>query len=71
MNAEVEKKLVASGLQIYYPTPEERELWKNKANMPAIWKELCDPWLEKHFPGKQMSLKIMDELDQIKKDLKQ
>jgi hypothetical protein len=33
--------------------------------MPAIWKELCDPWLEKHYPGQNMGQKIRDELERI------
>lgn len=64
-----QKKLVESGLEIYYPTPEEREMFRKKANMPEIWKELCDPWLEKHFPGQNMSKKILDELDRIRDDV--
>ncbi len=59
------EKLMASGLEIYFPTAEERELFRKKSNMPEIWKELCNPWLEKHFPGQDMSKKILDELEGI------
>jgi TRAP-type C4-dicarboxylate transport system substrate-binding protein len=67
---EYQKKLMASGLEIYFPTPEEREMFRKKANMPQVWKELCDPWLEKHFPGQNMSKKILDELDRIRVEIR-
>jgi len=60
------QKVAAMGVQIYFPTPQEREIWRQKANMPSIWAELCDPWLEKHYPGQQMSKKILEELDRIR-----
>ncbi len=64
------KKFVTeAGLQIYYPTPEEREIWRKKSNMPAIWEELCDPWLEEHYPGQNMSQKILTELDRIREEV--
>lgn len=66
MNKIYEKRLKESGLEIYYPSQEEREIFRKKANMPEIWKELCDPWLEKHFPKQNMTKKILDELDRIK-----
>ena len=60
------KKTVAeAGVEIYYPTFEEREVFRKKANMPAVWAELCDPWLEKHYPGQNMSRKLQDELARI------
>ena len=64
---EYEKKVIAAGLQVYKPTPAERELWRQKANMPAVWDELCKPWLEKHYPGQNMTQKIQDELAKITK----
>jgi TRAP-type C4-dicarboxylate transport system substrate-binding protein len=64
-----EKKLLTSGLQIYFPTPQERKMFRDKARMPQIWKELCDPWLEKHFPGQNMSQNIRDELDRIRVEI--
>jgi TRAP-type C4-dicarboxylate transport system substrate-binding protein len=62
---EYKKILVSSGLIIYYPTEAERDAFRKKANRPAIWKELCDPWLEKHYPGQNMGQKIRDELERI------
>ncbi len=35
-----------------------------------IIKEIsCDPWLEKHFPGQNMSQKILDELERIRAEV--
>jgi TRAP-type C4-dicarboxylate transport system substrate-binding protein len=65
-----QEKLKSTGLEIYYPTPEEREMFRKKANMPEVWKELCVPWLEKHFPGENMSQKIRDELERIRTALR-
>ena len=59
----------AGGLEIYYPTPEERDVFRQKANMPAVWEELCDPWLEEHYPGQNMSQKLQDELLRISKEV--
>lgn len=55
-----------TGFEIYYPTEEERELFRQKANMPAIWDELCKPWLEKHYPGQNMTEKVQEELKKIR-----
>ena len=51
---------------ITWLTDEERAVWREKANMPEIWKELCDPWLEKRWPGQDMGAKIRAELDKIR-----
>ena len=60
------KKIIADGgCEVYYPTPEERELFREKANLPEIWEELCKPWLEKHYPGENMTQKVLDELERI------
>jgi len=64
-----QKKLMDSGLKIYFLTPQERKVWRDKARMDKIWKELCDPWLEKHFPGQNMSQKIRDELARISAEM--
>jgi C4-dicarboxylate-binding protein DctP len=64
-DADFKKIIVDGGVEIYYPTPEERELFREKANMSAIWEELCKPWLEKHYPGENMTQKVLDELEKI------
>jgi C4-dicarboxylate-binding protein DctP len=60
------KKVAAAGLIIYYPAAAEREVFRKKANMPAVWDELCKPWLDKHYPGQNMAKKIQDELEKIR-----
>lgn len=64
-DAEFIKTIEEGGVEIYYPTAEEREQFRVKANMPAIWEELCKPWLEKHYPGENMTQKVLDELEKI------
>ncbi len=59
-------KLKESGMDIYMPTANERSQWRNKANMPAIWHDLADPWLEKHYPGQNMGQTIRDDLAKIR-----
>ena len=51
---------------ITWITEEERAVWREKANMPAVWKEICDPWLEKVWPGQDMGAKIRAELDAVR-----
>jgi len=51
-----------SSFEIYYPTEAERALFREKANVVSIWEELCTPWLEKNFPGQNMTQKILDGL---------
>lgn len=41
--------------EIYYPTEAERALFRDKAEALGIWEELCTPWLEKHYPGQNMT----------------
>ena len=64
-DAEFMKIVAEGGVEIYYPTAEEREQFRVKANMPAIWEELCKPWFEKHYPGQNMTQKVLEELSQI------
>lgn len=52
--------------EIYYPTTAERAAFRDKADMLSIWQELCKPWLDKHYPGQDMTQKILDELDAIR-----
>jgi TRAP-type C4-dicarboxylate transport system substrate-binding protein len=70
---EAEERNYIKKLETDYPnftitwlTPEELAVWREKANMPAIWAELCDPWLEKFWPGENMGAKIRAELDAIR-----
>jgi C4-dicarboxylate-binding protein DctP len=53
--------------EIYYPTDEERAAFREKANVLSIWNELCKPWLDKHYPGQNMTEKILAELEANRK----
>ncbi len=64
------KKIVDAGLQIYYPTPADRDVFRKKANMPAVWKELATPWLDKRYPGQNMTEKMLSELDKVRASVK-
>ena len=59
------KKVDESDCEIVGLTDEERAAFRKDSNMPAVWKELCDPWLEKHFPGQNMSENLQKQLDDI------
>ena len=54
------------GIEVYFPTLEEKTLFREKSNMSAIWEEICKPWLEKTYPGQNMTQKILDELTKIR-----
>jgi len=58
-------KVEESDCKIIWLTDEERAAFRRDSNMPAVWKELCDPWLEKHFPGQNMSEKLQKQLEDI------
>jgi len=65
-NISFKKKIVDAGVEIYYPSAAERAVWRDKSNMPAIWDELCKPWLEQHYPGQNMQQQILDELERVR-----
>jgi TRAP-type C4-dicarboxylate transport system substrate-binding protein len=68
-NSYKEKLKKTPGFTIVTLTPQEREVFRKKANMPAVWNELCKPWLDKNYPGQNMTQKIQAELEQIHKDV--
>jgi len=68
--AEYIKKLSeVGGFEITKLTPEEREVFRARSNMPEIWDELCKPWLDKHYPGENMTEKVQEELLKIHKEI--
>lgn len=52
-------------LKITTLTDAERDVFRKKANMPAVWDELCKPWFEKAFPGQNMTEKVQRELEAV------
>jgi TRAP-type C4-dicarboxylate transport system substrate-binding protein len=70
LESEFKKKLSAiKGFELVPLTPAEREAFRVRSNTPAIWDELCKPWLEKKYPGQNMTQKIQDELARIHKEV--
>ncbi|GHU03857.1 C4-dicarboxylate ABC transporter [Betaproteobacteria bacterium] len=51
-------------------TEEQRDVFRQKADMPAVWNELCAPWFNKVFPGQDMVAKIIKELAEIREQAK-
>lgn len=58
------------GLQVHFPTPEERALWKERANVPAIWDEFARPWLERMYPEKDMTTYLLEGKARIREELR-
>lgn len=67
-DAEFKKAIAEGGCEIYYPTKEELELFKEASNMPSIWEDLYTPYLDQLYPGQNMTKKMLDELDRIFKE---
>jgi len=64
-DAEFIRTISESGCEIYYPTKEELTLFREKSDNPSIWKDLYTPYVDKLYPGQNMSQKIQEELDII------
>ena len=60
-------KVEASDCKVIWLTNEERAALREASNVPDIWKELCEPWLEKKFPGQNMSEELQKQLADIEK----
>ncbi len=58
-------------LKITRVTEEERDVFRQKADMPAVWQELCSPWLDKAFPGQNMAAKMLNDLAEIREKARQ
>ncbi len=65
-NDYIQKLEKEPGFTVVHLTDAERDALREASNVDAIWKELCDPWLEKHYPGKNMSAKLQKELADIR-----
>ncbi|MFC1911819.1 TRAP transporter substrate-binding protein, partial [Chloroflexota bacterium] len=69
-NLQYPEFLVEAGLEIYYPTSAERDLWREAAQMPAVWAELITPYLDERYPGQDMTSVMLDELERIRTELR-
>jgi C4-dicarboxylate-binding protein DctP len=66
MEARLKKQ---ANFKIYYPTEKEKDVFRQKAQALTIWDELCKPWLDKAYPGQNMTQKILKELEAIRKQV--
>ena len=70
LKAEFIKKLsVMHDFKITLLTPEQRAVFRERSNTPEIWVELVKPWVEKKYPGQNMTQKIQDELKKIHEEV--
>lgn len=53
------------GFTVIHLTDEERAAFREASNVDAIWSEIADPWLEKAFPGENMSEKLRMQLKEL------
>jgi len=63
---EYKKKVAQAGVVVYTPTEAERDVFRKKANMSAVWEELAKPWLDKAFPGQNMTKTVQEELEKVR-----
>jgi TRAP-type C4-dicarboxylate transport system substrate-binding protein len=54
------------GFTVVRLTDAERDALREASDVAPIWKELCEPWLEKHYPGQNMSAKLQQALADIR-----
>jgi len=53
------------GFTVVRLTEEERNAFREASNIDSIWSELADPWLEKAYPGQNMSEKLRTKLREL------
>ncbi len=56
-----------AGLEIYPVTDEERSLWIEKADPTALWMQLAKPLIDELYPGENMTEKILEEINDLRK----
>ncbi len=58
-------------LKITRVTEAQRDLFRQKAEMSAVWEELCTPWLDKAYPGQNMTDKVLNDLAAIREKVRE
>jgi C4-dicarboxylate-binding protein DctP len=66
LEVQIKNEVAKAGLEIYYPTPDERELFREKANMGAVWEEVYGTQLEERYPDEDMIDDVRAELERIR-----
>ena len=64
--AEDMETLRKKGLQIVQLTPAEKEAFFKASDVDSIWKELVKPWMDKAFPGQNMTQVVQAELAKVR-----
>lgn len=53
------------GITVTYLTDDERAALYEASDVDSIWEEIAEPWLEKAYPGQNMSEELRAELEEI------
>ncbi len=64
--AEDTATLKQKGLQMVQLTPAEKEVFFKASDVDSIWKELVKPWMDKAFPGQNMTRTVQAELAKVR-----
>lgn len=64
--AEDTETLKKKGLQVIQLTPAEKEAFFKASDVDSIWKELVKPWMDKAFPGQNMTRTVQAELAKVR-----
>lgn len=55
--------------EITFLTDAQREAFRKASDMAPIWDELCKPWLDKNYPGQNMTVKVQEALEKIHQEV--
>ncbi len=58
--------LKQKGLQVVQLTPAEKEAFFKASDVDSIWKEMVKPWMDKAFPGQNMTQVVQAELAKVR-----
>ena len=58
--------LKQKGLQVVQLTPAEKEVFFKASDVDSIWKEIVKPWMDKAFPGQNMTQVVQAELAKVR-----
>lgn len=66
IDKDIEYLKTETDLEIYFLTPEERDLFRTKANPAKLWEKSYKEVLEQYYPGQNMLQQIIDEVERIR-----
>lgn len=50
-------------VEVHWLSPEEREIFIQRAKAPEIWDEFSKTWIENNFPGQNMLKTVLDVIE--------